>query len=84
MNLAQRIIVWMGCNALIWILVHPPLYQAHADGSRSEHSLEYIWNTPLDWSVNVPLSTLRVAIVVLVTAGLYLVFKRNGNAEGAK
>lgn len=71
----------MGCNALIWILIHPPLYQTHADGSRSEHTLEYIWNAPLDWSVNVPLSALRAMIVVLVTLGLFFVFRANPKRE---
>lgn len=77
MNLLQRIIVCLGCNALLWILIHPPLYQTHADGTRLEHSLEFIWDAPLDWSINVPLAALRVAIVVLVTAGFALAFRTN-------
>jgi hypothetical protein len=84
MNLLQRIIVCLGCNALVWILLHPPLYQAHADGTRLEHSLEFIWNAPLEWSINVPLSALRVAIVVLVTAGFAFAFKTNPPREGQK
>lgn len=81
MNLYQRIIIGLGCNALLWILIHPPLYQILPDGSRHEHTLEYLWNAPVEWSVNVPLSALRVATVVLITIGFAFVFRSNPQPE---
>ena len=84
MNLIQRIILWMGCNALILLWLQPPVYQEHADGTRLEHHLQFMWHIPSDWSVNVPLVIARIAIIVLVTLGLCLVFKTGVKKEAAK
>ena len=70
-NLLQRIILCAGCNTLIWIWVHPPVYKITGDG-RLEHNLYYVWEVPIDWSVNLPMVALRLATVVLVTTGFYL------------
>ena len=81
MNLAQRVIVWLGCNALILLWLQPPVYQLNADGTRMEHQLEYFWNLDPEWSVNVPLFCARMALVVLVTIGMALVFRTNRKPE---
>jgi hypothetical protein len=81
MNLAQRVIVWLGCNALVLLWLQPPVYQVHADGTRIEHQLEYFWNLAPEWSVNVPLFSARIALVVLVTVGMALVFRTNQQPE---
>lgn len=81
MNLAQRVIVWLGCNALILLWLQPPVYQVQADGTRLEHQLEFFWNIPPEWSVNVPLSATRIALVVFVTFGMVLVFRTNPKPE---
>jgi hypothetical protein len=81
MNLAQRVIVWLGCNALILLWLQPPVYQQHSDGSRNEHQLEFFWNLSDAWTVNVPLVTARIAIIVLVTIGMALVFSSNKKPE---
>lgn len=73
MNLVQRIILCLGCNALIWIWVHPPVYRQTSSG-RLEHNTFYAWEVPMDWSVNLPMVALRMATVVLVAGGLYLAF----------
>ena len=73
MNLVQRVILCLGCNALVWIWVHPPVYRLTSSG-RLEHNLFYGWEVPVDWSVNLPMVALRMATVVLVTAGMYGVF----------
>ncbi|MCX6401007.1 MAG: hypothetical protein NTX33_13900 [Propionibacteriales bacterium] len=39
---------------------------------------------PLEWSVSVPLTALRLASVIVFTAGMYLVFPTNPKQEGAK
>ena len=70
-NLLQRIILCAGCNTLVWIWVHPPVYKLTSEG-RLEHNLLYVWQVPIDWSVNLPMVALRMATVVLVTTGLYL------------
>ncbi|MCF7689747.1 MAG: hypothetical protein K9M98_03170 [Cephaloticoccus sp.] len=75
MNLAQRIIIWLGCNALILLWLQPPVYLVNSDGSRLEQGLLYFWQLAPEWSVNVPLLTARIAIVTLVTVGFCLVFK---------
>jgi hypothetical protein len=81
MNLAQRVIAALGCNALILLWLQPPVYQQLSDGSRIEHQLEYFWNLDPEWSVNVPLSCTRMVLIVLVTIGLALVFKTNTKPE---
>jgi len=75
MNLAQRIIIWLGCNALILLWLQPPVYLVNADGTRLEQGLLYFWQITPEWSVNVPLLVARIAIVALVTVGFFLVFK---------
>lgn len=84
MNLIQRIILWLGCNglALVWLL--PPTYQIHPDGTRLEANWSYLWHVPLDWSVSVPLTALRLASVIVFTAGMWLVFRPNPKPEGNK
>ncbi len=83
MNLAQRIIIWLGCHglALVWIL--PPTYIIHVDGTRSESNWSYLWDVPLEWSVCVPLTALRLATVIVITAGFYLVFRTNPKSAGS-
>lgn len=83
-NLIQRIILWMGCNALILLWLQPPVYQITADGTRLEHNLEFFWNIPPDWSVNVPLLAVRLSIIVLVTLGMTVVFKTGTKKEASK
>lgn len=84
MNLAQRIILWLGCNslALVWLL--PSTYLIHADGTRLESNWSYLWDVPLEWSVSVPLTALRLATVIVMTAGFYLVFRTNPKKEETK
>ena len=81
MNLAQRVIAWLGCNALILLWLQPPVYLVLPDGTRMEHQLEYFWNLAPEWSVNVPLFSARMALIVLVTAGMALVFRTNRKPE---
>jgi hypothetical protein len=81
MNLAQRVIVWLGCNALILLWLQPPVYLIQTDGSRIEHQLEYFWNLDPEWCVNVPLFCARIVLIVLVTAGMALVFRTNRKPE---
>jgi len=75
MNLAQRIIIWLGCNALILLWLQPPVYLVTADGTRLEQGLLYFWQLSPEWSVNVPLLAARIAIVTLVSVGFSFVFK---------
>jgi hypothetical protein len=84
MNLAQRIVLWLGCNglALVWLL--PPTYITHTDGTRLESNWSYLWNVPLEWSVSVPLTALRLATVIVMTAGFYQVVRTNPKPEGRK
>ena len=84
MNLAQRIVLWLGCNglALVWLL--PPTYHIHADGTRLESNWHYLWDVPLDWSVSVPLTALRLATVIVFTAGFFFVVSTNKTSEGRK
>jgi hypothetical protein len=84
MNLIQRIIVWLGCNALALVWLLPPTYIIHVDGTRLESNWSYLWDVPLEWSVSVPLTALRLASVMIFTAGMYLVFRTNPKQEGAK
>jgi hypothetical protein len=84
MNLIQRIILWLGCNALALVWLLPPTYIIHADGARLESNWSYLWDVPLEWSVSVPLTALRLASVIVFTAGMYLVFRTNAKQEGAK
>lgn len=81
MNLAQRIVLWLGCNslALVWLL--PPTYLIHPDGTRLESNWSYLWNVPLEWSVSVPLTALRLATVIVFTTGFYLVVRTNKTPE---
>ncbi len=81
MNLAQRIIIWLGCNGLALVWLMPASYIVHADGSRLESNWNWIWDVPLDWSVSVPLTALRLVTVVAITAGMYLVFRNNPTKE---
>jgi hypothetical protein len=84
MNLYQRVIVWLGCNALALVWILPPTYSVHADGTRSEHSWSYLWEVPLEWSVSVPLTALRLLTVVVFTVGMCLVFQTGKPKEGGK
>ncbi len=84
MNLAQRIVVWLGCNALLAVWLLPPTYLIHADGSRLESNWSYLWDVPLDWSVSVPLTALRLATVIVMTGGFFVVFRTNRKQEGGK
>lgn len=81
MNLMQRILIWMGCNALILLWIQPPAYQVLPDGTRHDHNLVNFWELPPDWSVNIPLMALRLVIIVLVTLGFFFVFKTNHRKE---
>lgn len=82
MTLPQRVILCMGCNAIAWIWIHPPVYQETARG-RLEHNLYYAWQVPMEWSVNLPMVALRILTVALVTAGLYLAFTPKAKKEAA-
>lgn len=84
MNLAQRIILWLGCNALIAVWLLPPTYLTHADGTRLEANWSYLWDVPLEWSVSVPLTALRLATVIVLTGGFWMVFRTNLKKEGGK
>jgi hypothetical protein len=84
MNLAQRIIVWLGCNALFAVWLLPPTYLVHADGTRLESNWRYLWEVPLDWSVSVPLTALRLATVIVMTTGFFFVFRTNAKKEAAQ
>jgi hypothetical protein len=81
MNLAQRVIVWLGCNAMILLWLQPPVYQVLSDRSRIEHQLDYFWSLDPAWSVNVPLFCARLVLIALVTAGMALVFQTNKKPE---
>ncbi|AOS43264.1 hypothetical protein Verru16b_00307 [Lacunisphaera limnophila] len=81
MNLIQRVILCLGANTLMWIWIHPPVYRLTSDG-RLEHNLYYVWQVPMDWSVNLPMVGLRLLTVVLVTTAFYLAF-RPGEKKGA-
>lgn len=82
MTILQRVILCLGCNTVIWIWIHPPVYQL-TTGGRLEHNLYYVWQVPMDWSVNLPMVALRILSVVLVTTGLYLAFSAGGKKEVA-
>lgn len=84
MNLIQRIILWLGCNALALVWLMPATYLVHSDGTRLESNWSYLWDVPLEWSVSVPLTALRLASVVVFTAGMLLVFRTNGTKENKK
>ena len=82
MTILQRVILCLGCNTVIWIWIHPPVYRLTTDG-RHEHNLYYVWQVPMDWSVNLPMVALRLLTVVLVTTGFYLAFSAGGKKEVA-
>ena len=84
MNLAQRVIVWLGCHglALVWLL--PASYTVHSDGTRLESNWQWIWDVPLDWSVSVPLTALRLVTVVAFTIGMFFVFRTNPTKEAGR
>lgn len=84
MNLAQRVIVWLGCHALILVWLMPASYVVQANGTRLESNWHWIWDVPLEWSVSVPLTALRLVTVVVITAGMYLVFHGKLSKEGGK
>lgn len=84
MNLSQRVIVWLGCNGLILVWLMPASYTVHSDGTRLESNWHWIWDVPLDWSVSVPLTALRLVTVVAVTIGMFFVFRTNPKQEGVK
>ena len=81
MTIPQRVILCMGCNTLIWIWVHPPVYKLVSD-LRIEHNLYYAWEVPMGWSVNLPMVALRMLTVLLVTTGLFLAFTSSKKKEG--
>lgn len=82
MTIPQRIILCLGCNTIIWIWIHPPVYQMTAHG-RVEHNLYYAWEVPMEWSVNLPMVALRLLTVVLVTTGFFLAFTSSRRKESA-
>lgn len=82
MNLAQRIVLWLGCHALIAVWLLPATYHIQTDGNRLESNWHWIWDVPLEWSVSVPLTALRLVTVVVLTAGFYLVFRNNPPTQG--
>lgn len=82
MTIPQRVILCIGCNAIIWIWVHPPVYKFLPVG-RVEHNLYYAWEIPMEWSVNLPMVGLRLLSVVLVTLGFFLAFASSKRKEGA-
>lgn len=82
MNLAQRVVLWLGCHALIAVWLLPATYLVHPDGTRLESNWNWIWDVPLDWSVSVPLTALRLATVIVITAGFFLIFRANPAARG--
>jgi len=84
MNLIQRVIVGLGCNALILLWLQPPVYEIQADGSRLEQGLVYFWHLGPEWSVNVPLVFARILLIALVTVGFCLVFRTNPKTDPAK
>jgi hypothetical protein len=84
LNLAQRIILWLGCNGLALVWLMPATYIIHADGTRLESNWQWLWDVPLDWSVSVPLTTLRLGSVVVFTIGMCFVFRTNPTQEGGK
>lgn len=84
MNLYQRIILWLGCNGLILVWLMPASYSIHPDGTRLESNWHWIWDVPLEWSVSVPLTALRLITVVAITVGMFLVFRTNPTKEGGK
>lgn len=82
MNLAQRIVLWLGCHALALVWLLPPTYLIQADGTRLEANWSYLWDVPLEWSVSVPLTALRLASVIVFTAGIFLAIRTNPRAGG--
>ncbi len=67
----------MGCVGITFVWLLPASYQVQADGTRLESNWHWIWNVPLDWSVSVPLTALRLASVIVCAAGLYLAVRTN-------
>jgi len=84
MNLIQRIIVGLGCNALILLWLQPPVYLVEKDGTRLEQGLQYFWHLDPEWSVNVPLVFARILLIALATVGFCLVFRTNPKPEATK
>jgi hypothetical protein len=82
MNLAQRVILCMGGVGitLVWLL--PASYQSHPDGTRLESNWHWLWDVPLDWSVSVPLTGLRLASVLACVTLLYFACRTNPKPEG--
>jgi hypothetical protein len=74
----------MGCVglSLVWLL--PASYIVERDGSRLESNWQWLWDVPLEWSVSVPLTALRLATVVVFTAGLYHACRTNPKKEAGK
>jgi len=70
-------IAWLGCHALVAVWLLPPTYTIHADGTRLEANWSYLWEVPLDWSVSVPLTSLRLCTVIVITTGFLYVFRPN-------
>ena len=84
MNLYQRIILWLGCHALALVWLLPATYHFHADGTRLESNWQWLWQVPLEWSVSVPLTALRLVSVVVFTLGMFFVFRTNPRPEAGK
>ena len=74
-SILQRVILWMGANALVWQWINPPAYHVEPNGTRLENHIFYLWEIPSEWSVNVPLMVTHLAIIVLFTLALYIVFQ---------
>jgi hypothetical protein len=49
-----------------------------------ESNWQWLWQVPLDWSVSVPLTALRLVSVVVFTFGMFFVFRTNAKQEGGK
>lgn len=83
MNIAQRVVICLGCNALIAVWLLPATYLVHPDGTRLESNWNWLWDVPLEWSVSVPLTALRLLTVGAVVAGGYFVCDTKPKHGGA-
>lgn len=81
MNLGQRVILCMGCIGICLVWLMPATYTVHADGTRLESNWHWIWDVPLDWSVSVPLTALRLTSVVLCAVLLFFACRTNPASE---
>jgi NADH:ubiquinone oxidoreductase subunit 4 (subunit M) len=82
MNLLQRTVLALGGIALVAVWMLPATYHVNADGTRLESNWHWLWEVPLEWSVSVPLTALRLATVGALTVTFVLVFSREDKKEG--